>query len=121
MLPKKYRLKFVEFYQNPHKAKKFTTPVLDFFLKFSTNILPRFVVVVPKSLDKHSSKRHKTRRVIVEVIRKNLTKFKKTGDVLIKAKKIFKKEDLPLFEKAIYSVFRTSSSRSNVVQSKDRF
>lgn len=123
MLPKKFRLKFVEFYRNPNKRRRFSTPVLDLFFKVSDNVFPRFVIVVAKSLDKRSSRRHKTRRMIVEVIRKHLPEVEGGGDVLIRAKKIFEEKDLLLFEKEIsrglqgMGLIRAVKTKSSVIKS----
>lgn len=123
MLPKKFRLKFIEFYKNPNRRRKFSTVILDLFFKVSDNTFPRFVIVVAKSLDKRSSRRHKTRRMIVEVIRKHLLEIEGGGDILIRVKKIFKEGDLSLFEREISrglqgaGLIRAVKIKSSVIKS----
>ena len=107
MLPKKHRIKLVQFNQNPQKNRSFSTYSLS--IKTKKNINNRnshFVVIVTKNLDKRSSKRHLTKRMIEEVIRAKLINIKNPLDILVKAKKTFKKEDKIILEKEVNDLFK---------------
>lgn len=93
MLPKKYRLTFKEFNQNKQHPVKFTSVYFDLLIKSSNNLNPRFVIITPKSIDKRSSLRHRTKRIILEEVKKILPKIKNNIEVMIKAKKVLNKND----------------------------
>lgn len=93
MLPKKYRLTFKEFIQNKQRAKKLTLPYFDLFIKPAKNTNSRFLVLTPKSIDKRSVIRHRTKRKILAEIKKILPKIKNNIDIMIKAKKAINKND----------------------------
>lgn len=63
-------------------------------------------VSVPKSLDKRSSYRNRTKRIIMEIIQKRLPAFISSADILIKSKKILKKEERPTVEKEIETLLK---------------
>lgn len=94
MLPKKNRIGYFDFYLNPQKSFNFQTSYFHFRLKKSKNNDPKFVIVVPKSVDKRSTVRHKLKRIVVEMIRLRLKYLdNKNINVLIKVKKDFNKTD----------------------------
>lgn len=93
MLPKKYRITLPDFNKIKQRGEKFPSSILAFFIKKSTSPFPRFVAIISKSLDKRSSYRNRTRRIITEAVRRQLGTFSTQAAVLIKAKKILKKED----------------------------
>lgn len=107
MLPKKYRLTWVQFYKNPHPSRKLVSSYLTVFIKRSGTKFPRFAITVGKFLDKRSSYRHVIKRLIVEGIRASLTKIKQPIDVLIKAKKIIKRNELETLRKEINYLLRS--------------
>ena len=88
MLSKKNRLTYLQFQRNPHDAHNHFTSALTIAVKTAITNQPRFVVVVPKKLEKRSTLRHKTKRIIVESIRKQIPKMRENLDVLVKPKKI---------------------------------
>lgn len=106
MLPKKFRLTVNEFYRYPQKTKKIKSLFGSIFIKLTTNIFPRFAVTVPKSIDKRAVYRHQSRRIIIETIRKQISKLKKNMDVLIRVNKILKKPDREEVEKEIRKIFQ---------------
>lgn len=61
-------------------------------IKLSSQKNPRFTIVVPKSLDKRSTKRNRTKRIISAVLLSNLSALTGGKDVLIKSKKILTEE-----------------------------
>ena len=93
MLPKKFRLKVVEFYKNPQKSLKFVSVFFLFMLKKRESGNARFCITVPKSVDKRSAYRHRTKRIIVEVIRGYLDRYVKPADILIRMKKLVGPKD----------------------------
>lgn len=102
MLPKKFRLTVFQFNQNPQKSKE----SYSFFLhiKFKDKInnkYSRFVLLTPKKLDKRSTIRHLTKRIITETVYPLARKIKIPTDILIKALKIISKKDKKEIEKDI--------------------
>lgn len=97
MLPKKNRLTVAEFNLNPQKSKE--VQERHFLLKIKSELssrYPRFIIIVPTFLDKRSSYRHLTKRITEEVIRAKIKRIKKPVNILVKAKKIIKKENTKL-------------------------
>jgi RNase P protein component len=107
MFPPKNRLTVLDFYKNPKIAKRVFLSNLTLFIKDSLIKPPRFTIIVPKSLDKRSSFRHRTKRVIIEAIRPYLKKIKIKKDFLIKAKKILNKKDRKTAEKELLLYFNS--------------
>ncbi len=105
MLPKKFKLNPAKFYQNPKKSQKFYSFFGVFYFK-PADSNPRFAIIVPASLDKRAVYRHKTKRIIIEAIRKCLTNLSGKAEVLVRAKKILKKQDRLLVEEETKRVFR---------------
>jgi len=66
----------------------------------------RFVISVPKSLDKRASKRNYTRRIIEQVILSNEAKLKKGKLVLIRAKKIINNENRTILARELGKLLR---------------
>lgn len=104
MLPKKNRLKVWSFFKNPNKIQRISSPSVLLLSKNSNFPLPRFAISVPKTLEKRSTLRHQTKRIIIEAIRPYLQiKIKK--DFFLKAKAIFQKKEKEKIEKEIKKVF----------------
>jgi len=93
MLPKKHRLTFHQFQKNSRKNIYRKDKLLKILVKKSSNSNIRLVVTVPKSLDKRSVYRHRTKRIIIEAFRFVLPKLNTPLDVLISANKILTKKD----------------------------
>lgn len=94
MLPKKYRLTFLQFHQNKQKSIVTNTPLISVYIKKSTFPATRFVVVVPKAVDKRSTKRHAIRRIVYQSIFDKLKSLRPSFDVLIKVKSLVDKPTL---------------------------
>lgn len=102
MLPKKHRLTLQEFYQNPQNVRKYQSPMFSFLVKPTISASSRFTIVVPKSLDKRSTRRNRTKRIIREIIKqKMLNNVKSKIDVLIKPKKIINIQNPNITEELI--------------------
>lgn len=100
MLPEIYRTTVSEFYQNKQPLHKINTFIFTVFLKTNSKGNARFVISVPKSLDKRSVYRHRTKRLVAEVIRNQLDILKDFHyDFSFKMKKIITKSDNPLLIK----------------------
>lgn len=111
MLPKKFRLTVERFNQIPQKSKELGYIFLKLKVKKTENTFPRFVFVVPKYLDKRSSTRHLTKRIIEELVRKKIPGIKNPMDCLIKPQKIiFKKDRLKVKEELDYLFEKINSS-----------
>ena len=80
-------------------------PLFIIMLKVSQTGNPRFYVSVPKFLDKRSSCRHETKRIIIEAIRKKLTKIDSSIDVIIKLRRIIDKKDKIIVDREIDRIF----------------
>lgn len=84
MLPKKHRLTFPQFQKNRQKANFLRTPLISIYSKKTTSQYTRFVIIVPKSVDKRSVRRHRIKRVIAEYIYTKISNTKEPCDVLIR-------------------------------------
>jgi len=104
MLPKKFRLTISAFNLIPQQSTNINAGLLLSRVKKAKNNYPKFVVVVPKSLDRRSSARHKTQRIIMRAIENKLANVK-AANILILAKKILDKKDLTLVEKELEDLF----------------
>ena len=91
MLPKKIRIKVSDFNKIPQRAIKKVFQNFNFYLKNSGNGM-KFVISVPKSLDKRASKRNYTKRIIEQVILSLIKELNGGKLVFIRAKEIIKKE-----------------------------
>lgn len=92
MLPKKNRLTVLQFNQIPQKSQGLNNNYFIIKIKKNNNNGPKFVVIVPKFLDKRSTQRHLTKRIINEALKKEIKNTEKSASILIKAKKILNKE-----------------------------
>lgn len=77
------------------------TPLISVFIKRSTLPTTRFVVVIPKSVDKRSTRRHMVRRIVCQSIFDKLKFVRPSFDVLIKVKNL---ADRPTIYAAIQKV-----------------
>jgi ribonuclease P protein component len=93
MLSKKVRLTPNNFYRNLAKSKKANGIFISIAVKSAPNTFPRFAIIVPAVLDKRSVYRHRTKRIIIEAIQSQFKNFPSGIDVLVRAKKILKKEE----------------------------
>lgn len=88
MLPKKLRIKVLDFNKNPQKFTKINSSNFNLFIKNARGTGPKFVLSVPKSVDKRSTRRNKVKRIIEQVI---LSLDKDTNakkEILIRAKNL---------------------------------
>ena len=92
MLPKKNRLTYNEFQQNPNTSFHYNTKLIHVVRKITTGKIPRFVIIVPKRLEKKTVTRHQIRRILIELIRSIMPKIQNPFDFLVKPKKIFTKD-----------------------------
>lgn len=90
MLPKKNRLTVAQFNQIPQKSQELNNNYFVLKIKNNNNG-PKFAVIVPKFLDKQSTRRHFTKRLIIEAVKNETKNTKNTANVLIKTKTILKK------------------------------
>lgn len=88
MLPKQNRLSVQEFYKNPQVGKRYHYPLFQIHIKPSGKKIPRFVILVPKRLDKRSSVRHRVKRFITESLRQKLPDIVVSADVVVKVQKL---------------------------------
>lgn len=105
MLPKKFRLTVSSFNLIPQKSTSVNASLLVIKLKKAKDNHPRFAVIVPKSLDKRSTARHKTQRIIMKAIENKLGSVKTAASILLLAKKTLDKKDLIQVEKELEKVF----------------
>jgi len=105
MLPKQNRLTYQEFIKNKSTVSKFHSQNFSLTFKKSKELYPRFIILVPKSLDKRSVFRHLTRRIMVEAIRIYLKNIKQPADCLLKPNKILKRRDLSTVNEEIRKLF----------------
>lgn len=92
MLSKSLRIKIAEFNKIPQKTTKIYSSNFNLFVKNKSGGT-RFVISVPKSVDKRASKRNYTRRVIEQAILSIKNDLKANRWVLIRAKQIINTEN----------------------------
>lgn len=125
MLPRKNRLKLLKgskgklnFHKKVH-SKNFTLFVSQresslsnkFFtanLSQSTKKASAFAVSVPKRLDKRTTRRNRTKRLVREAIRQLLPKVESNNNIVVVAKRIFWKEKLPVVLTELRQLFKKS-------------
>lgn len=95
MLPNIYRIKVNGFYQRNGPFKKVSSAHLAITTKPSSNPNARFVIIVPKSVDKKSSYRNQIRRQIEEEIRRDYMQSLGNVDISIR---VYKKLESISFE-----------------------
>jgi ribonuclease P protein component len=86
MLPKKFRLTVPQFYRSSKSAGRFISASFTLFTKSADQQNCRFTFLVPKSLDKRSTKRNYTKRILADIVLQNKTALIKSTDVLVKLK-----------------------------------
>lgn len=105
MLPKKYRLTVEKFNQIPQKSKELGFVFLKLKVKKTDGVFPTLVFIVPKYLDKRSSARHKSKRIIEELVREKIPNIINPMSFLIKPKKIILKTDRQKVSEELDSLF----------------
>ena len=103
MLPKRLRIKVNDFNKIPQKAIKRFSRNFNFYLKHSRNGM-RFVINVPKSLDKRATKRNYTKRIIEQVILSVNKELNGKKLVLIRAKEVINKEKRKFVERELKKI-----------------
>lgn len=107
MLPKIYRTTVSEFYQNRQTAQKINFSLFMVLLKINNKGTARFVIIVPKVLDKRSVYRHRTKRLVAEEIGKQLENLKNFHyDFSFKMKKIITDKNRFLLGKEIVQMLK---------------
>ena len=101
MLPKDYRITVLQFWKNPNLYQKTKTKHVSLFAKKNSINHPRVAIYVPKHLDKRSSQRHKTRRIIVETLRKAIFRKKEGYDFFIRAERLINGNEVEQFRKEL--------------------
>lgn len=120
MLPKKFRLTVSYFNQIPEKAHDFNGIFLSAKIKSKkTGEPPQIAVIVPKRLDKRTSVRNRTKRIITETLRVELSNIKTQAFILLKAKKVVKKEVGQNIKKEMSFLLRKANLTQSMVQSED--
>lgn len=87
MLPKKQRLNLLDFNLNPDRVKKYFSIWYTILKKQGSSDISKIGIIVPKSVDKRSTKRNYSRRIVSEITQKNIKFMKKSNDIIIKLKK----------------------------------
>lgn len=99
MLPKKQRLNLLDFNLNPDRVKKYFSIWYIILKKQGSSNTSKIGILVPKSLDKRATKRNYSRRIIAEIMQKNIKLIKESSDIIIKLKKIVTPENRKYLEK----------------------
>lgn len=115
MLPKKNRITYQEFNRNTKRSySRHFSPHCLIVVKPSDTAGCRFVVVVPKYIDKRSTARHKMKRYIMHTLQECKASMVSGKDVMIRVKKtIDDREDTKRELKAVLihaGVMRTGGS-----------
>lgn len=108
MLPSQFRLSLVTFRHNPDRPIHYNSPFFIVSVKKSQTPTPRFVIFVPKALDRRSVVRHKTKRIMVELLRLAIPQFqsfcliqKQGREVSIRMKKLITRENKLIVQKEL--------------------
>ena len=88
MLPKSLRITVGQFNKNPNIAIKKYANNFNLFIKKDAGDRLKFVISVPKRLDKRATKRNRTKRIIEQVILSIKNELTGEDQVLIRAKRI---------------------------------
>jgi ribonuclease P protein component len=105
MLPKKYRIVYRDFAKDPSFSQKFSSSLFDLYYKKSKEGDLGFVFVAGKKLDKRSTRRNTTKRLMTETVWKLLPNTKTSGRIMVRAKKIISKKDWDILKKEMGDVF----------------
>ena len=102
MLKKKNRLSKIE----NKKGVFFNTELFNLKIFQSEEIEPKFAFVVSKKVSKSAVVRNKTKRIMAEIIRKNLSKISPNKNIILYAKKILNSSYKLQAEKAVLETFK---------------
>ena len=116
MLPKKFRLTVDRFNQIPQKSKERGYIFLNIKVKNTDDDFPKFVFLVPKFLDKRSSTRHLTKRIVEELVREKIPNIKNPMNFLIKPKKIILKTDRQKVGEELDSLFDKLRGMMSIIE-----
>ena len=111
MLARSYHLTVAQFRKNPNLTARFSSILFGLSIKItkskskSKTKTSRFVIVVPKRLDKRSTNRNKSKRIISEALNKIIPKISLSRDVWLQAKKILHKNQKTEVEIELLKLF----------------
>lgn len=88
MLPKDLRLKAGEFYKIQGQAKKIISENYLVFVKPRADVKSKYIINVPKAVDKRATKRNRTKRVVEQFLLLQDKNISSGKNILIRAKKI---------------------------------
>lgn len=109
MLAKTLRLGITEYFKNPLKSSFIRLPGLDISYKSHIGSTSKFLVIVPKRLDKRAVKRNLSKRIIHESIRENRRLLTRSYQFKIKSTKIVKKTDRLQIDQQLRMFFKNLS------------
>lgn len=117
MLPSQFRLSLVTFRHNPDRPIHHHSPFFTLSVKKSQTQIPRFVIFVPKVLDRRSVVRHKTKRIMAELLRLAIPQFqsfcliqKQGREVSIRMKKLITRENKLVAQKELAEIIKRISA-----------
>ncbi len=93
MLARIYHLTVDQFRKNPNPATRVSSSLFGLLIKISKSKTIRFVIIVPKRLDKRSTRRNQTKRVISEILDSIIPKMTLKYDIWLQAKKILNRKE----------------------------
>ena len=105
MLPKSLRIKIADFNRNPGRFKKIDIFPFTIFIKEGINTGTKFAIKVAKSVDKRSTARNRTKRLIEQEIILRRPNFQKRREVLINIKKLINDENKKEFVNGLKQMF----------------
>lgn len=111
MLPKKLRIKVLDFNKNPQKYTKIFSHNFILFIKNARGTGPKFTLSVPKSVDKRSTRRNKVKRIIERVI---LSLDKDTNakkEILIRARNLISDANRKVVEVELKQLLQNEFNR----------
>lgn len=111
MLPSQFRTTLSFFRRNPNKAVHYHSSFFAAGVKESQSTIPRCVVFVPKALDKRSVLRHKTKRIVTELLRLPVARLQTGLDISIKMKKLITDENKQNAQKELTEIIKRISAR----------
>ncbi len=105
MLPQINRLTYQEFFRNCAPRHIYHSVNFDLTTKPSKKSGAHLVISISKLIDKRSSYRNRSKRIIGESIKEIIPQIKIDVDILIKSKKIIKKEEKQYIVKELIVLF----------------
>src|SRR3989344_3010679 len=106
MLARIYHLTVAQFRKNPNRVTRASSSLFGLLIKISKSKTVRFVIIIPKRLDKRSTYRNQTKRIITEIINSIIPKMTLKYEIWLQAKKILNRKEKTEVEVQLLKLFK---------------